>query len=77
MAKDTKTTKPKKERRFHPIRYFKEVIAELKKLTWPTRKELTSHTGAVFAFLIVMAIIIGVLDLLFNGGVSLLARIGA
>lgn len=78
MANDTKkAVKPKKERRFRPIKYFKEVIAELKKLTWPSGKELASHTLAVFAFLIGMAIIIGVLDFLFNGGVSLLTKIGA
>ena len=29
---EKKASKPKKERRFHPIRYFKEVIAELKKI---------------------------------------------
>ena len=42
--------KPKKERRFHPIRYFREMFGELKKLTWLTGKELVSHTIAVFVF---------------------------
>ncbi len=66
-----------KKRSFKPLQYFKEVAAELKKLTWPTKSELISHTGAVFMFLIAMAILIGVLDLVFSQGVSLLARIGA
>ncbi len=74
---EKKASKPKKERRFHPIRYFKEVIAELKKLTWPTKKDLISQTGAVLAFVIGMAIVIGLLDFLFSSGVQLLASIGA
>ena len=69
--------KPKKERRFHPIRYCKEVIAELKKLTWPTKKELGSRTLAVIVFVLAVAILLGVLDYLFTNGVTLLAKIGA
>ncbi len=72
---ETKPAQPKKESRFHPIRYFKEVIAELKKLTWPTRKELISYTAAVFAFLIGMAIVIALLDVVFLQGVGLLAKL--
>lgn len=64
-------------RRFRPIHYFKEVYGELKKLTWPTGKELVSHTGAVLAFVIGIAILVGVLDVVFTQGVSLIARIGA
>ena len=52
MANDTKTQKPakKKESKFHPIRYCREMIGELKKLTWLSGKELVSHTLAVFVF---------------------------
>jgi len=71
-----KPAKQKKERRFRPIRYFKEVFAELKKLTWPTPRELASHTLAVIIFVLGMAVLIGVLDLAFSQGVKLLASIG-
>ena len=71
-----KVSKPKKERRFHPVRFFKEVIGELKKLTWPNKKELFSQTAAVLTIVIGMAIIIYVLDLIFSQGVGLLSRIG-
>jgi len=79
MADKTKPVekkKPKKERRFHPIRYFREMFGEVKKLTWLTKKELVSHTVAVFVFVIVMAIIIGVLDLAFGAGMGALSSIG-
>ncbi len=79
MAKNTKdvvkTKKGKLRRRPHPIRFIKEIIGELKKLTWPTRKELISYTLAVIAFVAFMAVVIGVLDLLFSQGLSLLSKI--
>ena len=64
--------KPKKERRFHPIRYFREMYGEVKKLTWLTGKELVSHTIAVFVFVLAMALIIYLLDLGFSGVMSTL-----
>ena len=74
MANEKKavTKKPNKERRFHPIRYIREMIGEVKKLTWLTRKELLTHTVAVFVFVIAMALLIYLLDLLFSAGMSLL-----
>ena len=74
MANEKKAVakKPNKERRFHPIRYIREMIGEVKKLTWLTRKELLTHTVAVFVFVIAMALIIYLLDLLFSAGMGLL-----
>jgi preprotein translocase subunit SecE len=74
-AADKKPAKAKKT--FRLFQYFKEVYGEVKKLIWPTGKELVSRTGAVFAFLVGMAILIGLLDLIFTQGVSLIAKIGA
>ncbi len=74
--KDTKPAKAKKESRFNPVRFFKEMVAELKKLTWPTKKDLISRTGAVLAFVIGIAIVIGLLDFLLGSGIGLLMNIG-
>ncbi|MFA5676262.1 MAG: preprotein translocase subunit SecE [Christensenellales bacterium] len=53
----------KKKKRKSPARFFKDVISELKKVTWPTGKELLKYTGAVIAFIVVIAIIVGLMDL--------------
>ena len=45
--------------------YFKEVKAEMKKVVWPTRKQLFNNTGIVIAALIVVGLIIFGLDSLF------------
>lgn len=57
-------------------KYFKDVWAEVKQLTWPTKKELINYTLAVIAFCALMAIIIGLLDLAFGSGINALAELG-
>ena len=54
--------KANRRRRKSPLRFFKDVISELKKVTWPTTKDLIKYTGAVFAFIIVMIVIVGLFD---------------
>ena len=49
--------------------FFREVVAELRKVIWPTRKELLTYTGVVIAFLVVMTAIVTGLDFLFAKGV--------
>lgn len=41
---------------------FKDMFAELKKVTWPTRKEMINYTLVVLAFMLVMGVVIGLLD---------------
>jgi len=40
-----------------------EAIVEAKKVVWPTRKETTQTTLVVFAFVVVMALVLWVVDL--------------
>ena len=43
-------------------RSFKEMYAELKKVTWPQRGDLMNTTLLVLAFLVAMGIVIFVID---------------
>jgi preprotein translocase subunit SecE len=43
--------------------FFREVVSELRKVIWPTRKELLTYTVIVIAFVVVMTTIVGLLDL--------------
>ena len=52
--------------------FFKEVISELKKVTWPTKKVLISYTGAVVVFVIIAMAIIFLLDTGANEGIRLI-----
>ena len=42
---------------------FKNMWRELKKVTWPTRKDLLNYTLIVLAFMVFMGVVIGLLDL--------------
>jgi len=55
-------------------RYFKETWYELKKVSWPTRREAINLTGMVVAVTVFLAIVLGLMDWLFKGGLSLLVR---
>ena len=62
MADNTKkkeNNKPKKS-------FFKDVRAELKKVTWPTRKQVVNNTVGVIIIVIITAIIVFVLDFTFK-----------
>ena len=52
--------------------YIKEVIAEAKNVTWPTRKQTIFFTVAVLAVSVVVAYYLGLLDFLFGQGLKLL-----
>ena len=47
--------------------YFKGVRSELKKVAWPSRKELLNYTGIVLIISIIVAIVVYILDILLNG----------
>ena len=47
-------------------RFFREVIAELAKVIWPTRKELVTYTAVVIVFVSVMVAIVTGLDIAFG-----------
>lgn len=47
-------------------RFFKDMKAELKKVVWPTPKQLVNSTVAVLTIVIVCALIVFVLDLGFE-----------
>jgi len=47
-------------------RKIKDVIAELKKVTWPEKKDLIRYSAAVLVVVVIMAAVIGLIDLGFG-----------
>lgn len=60
--KETKTVKENKNKKS----FFKSFKAELKKVVWPTPKQLVNNTIAVVTIVLITAIIVFVLDLAFE-----------
>ncbi len=48
------------------VLFFQQVIAELKKVVTPTRKELINYTTVVLIFVIIMMVLVWGLDQLFG-----------
>ena len=56
-------------------KFFRDVVHELKRVTWPTRKALLTYTLVVIIALIFFAIILGVFDFLFIQLIDFLASV--
>ena len=41
---------------------FKNMASELKKVAWPSKKDLINYSVLVIAFVVVLAVIVGLLD---------------
>jgi preprotein translocase subunit SecE len=46
--------------------FLRQVVAELRKVIWPTRRELITYTWVVIVFVAVVTAIVGVFDLVFT-----------
>jgi preprotein translocase subunit SecE len=55
---------PEKLGRFARMsRYFRQVVAEMRKVVWPTRSQLITYTGVVIVFVVVFAAAVLLVDL--------------
>jgi preprotein translocase subunit SecE len=52
--------------------FFRQVYAELRKVTRPTYKELVSYTGVVLAFVVLVMLILAGMDFVFLNVVTFL-----
>ena len=55
--------------------FIQEVKNETEKVTWLNREDLKANTQVVLLFLVILAFIVGVMDIVFLNAVTLLFRI--
>jgi len=53
------------------FQYFRETWFELRKVSWPTRSEAVNLTLMVIAVTMFLAIVLGLMDFVFQSGFSL------
>jgi preprotein translocase subunit SecE len=46
------------------VRFYRETVGELRKVSWPTRNEAMNLTAIVLVVLVAMAAFLGLIDLL-------------
>jgi len=61
--KATRKTGPSRNPFAFVFTYLQQVVAELRKVIWPNRKQMVSYTTVVLAFLAFMVTLIGLADL--------------
>jgi preprotein translocase subunit SecE len=54
--------------------FFKEVKIELKKVVFPTREEVIGNTKVVLVLVIIVAVFLGVIDLVLSKLIGLIVR---
>jgi preprotein translocase subunit SecE len=52
-----------KGRRTNPADFLRQVVAELRKVVWPTREMLVTYFWVVLVFVLVIMTFVGLLDL--------------
>jgi preprotein translocase subunit SecE len=57
---------PGKRDRTTPALFLRQVMAELRKVIWPTRRELRTYTIVALVFVLVMVVIVTSLDYAFT-----------
>jgi len=86
MTQDRKAPTPKPKEKFNlwtflkrlprkTVTFFKNVIHELKRVTWPGRKALLTYTVVVLVTILIFGVLLGVYDFIFLQLVELLAKI--
>ncbi len=48
------------------LQFLSQAKAELKKVTWPTRKQTLASTGVVMIIVVIMAIYLGIIDVILS-----------
>ncbi len=58
------------------VRTVRETVAELRKVSWPTRQEATQLTIVVLVVLVVMSAFLGTMDFLFSRLIAWVINLG-
>jgi preprotein translocase subunit SecE len=51
------------------VRFYREVVFELRKVLWPSRRELVGYTFVVLVFVTFMVLVVAGLDFVFTKAV--------
>ncbi len=56
----------RKDERTSPLTFYRQVIAELRKVVWPTRPQVVNYFFVVLVFVLIMMAIVAGLDFAFG-----------
>ena len=59
-------SRDREPKRTSPATFYRQVVAELRKVVWPTQEQLVTYFFVVMVFVVVMMAIVSALDLAFG-----------
>jgi preprotein translocase subunit SecE len=67
---DTPSTRSTQQReRTSPITFYRQVVAELRKVVWPSQQQLVTYFIVVLIFVLVLIALVSIFDLAFGKAV--------
>jgi preprotein translocase subunit SecE len=66
---DTPARSTSRSERTSPVTFYRQVVAELRKVVWPSQQQLVTYFIVVMVFVLVMIAIVSLLDLGFGKAV--------
>jgi preprotein translocase subunit SecE len=65
-VRSTSAPREPRERRTGPATFYRQVVAELRKVVWPSQQQLITYFAVVLVFVLVLMTIVSLLDLGFG-----------
>ncbi|MGA8210955.1 MAG: preprotein translocase subunit SecE [Nocardioidaceae bacterium] len=69
QSRPVPSTSPSGDKRTSPATFYRQVVAELRKVVWPTQQQLITYFLVVMVFVLVLMTLVSVLDLAFGKAV--------
>jgi preprotein translocase subunit SecE len=66
---DTPSARSGRSERTSPVTFYRQVVAELRKVVWPSQQQLVTYFVVVMAFVLVMIAMVSLFDLAFGKAV--------
>ena len=63
MTKSVETTEEKRGLFARVGLFYRQILSELKKVVWPTRKQLSTYTAVVLVFVMFVIAVVSLIDL--------------
>ena len=69
MSESSPVRSEKKPERTSPLTFYRQVVAELRKVVWPTQQQLVTYFIVVLVFVLAMIGYVSLLDVAFGKAV--------
>ena len=66
QSRPVRSTSSSGDKRTSPTTFYRQVVAELRKVVWPTQQQLITYFVVVLVFVLVVMTIVSLLDLGFG-----------